>query len=268
MVVKRRNLVNRESGTLTRERCVYGAHPVAEWLRFRPQEMTALYYEAGAEHRLSAILKAARAAAIPVQALDERSLTALAGSPRHQGLVATAHPFPYAALEQVMVGRARLLILADQIQDPQNLGALLRTAEAVGAGAVIIPKDGAVAVTPAVEAAAAGAAALVPVCRVTNVVRSLRELKDLGYWTAGLFPKDGANLYTTTLPERLAVIIGGEAGMRPLVARECDFALTIPMKGHVESLNASVAAAVVLYEIVRRWSFGAPETGSTKPGNF
>jgi 23S rRNA (guanosine2251-2'-O)-methyltransferase len=237
-------------------------------VRSRPQDLTAVYYDAGADRRLAAILETARAAGIPVHPYDERSLTALAGSGRHQGLVATAHPFPYAAFERVMVGRARLLILADQMQDPQNLGALLRTAAAVGAGAVIIPKDGAAAVTPAVEAAAAGAAALVPVCRVTNAVRSLRELKDLGCWTAGLFPKGGANLYTTTLPERLAVVIGGEAGMRPLVARECDFALTIPMKGHIESLNASVAAAVVLYEIVRRWSFSAPEMGSVNPGNF
>jgi len=258
MVVKPGIIVNREDATSPPGRRLFGAHPVAEWLRACPRAVTALYYQTGAERRLAAVLRAARDAGIPVHPQEERALSALAGSRRHQGLVATAQPFTYVPLDQVTAPPARLVIVADQMQDPQNLGALLRTASAVGASAVVIPKDGATAITAAVEAAAAGAAAWVPVARVTNVARALRELKKSGYWSVGLVPKGGANLYTTTLPERLAVVVGGEAGMRQLVATECDFSLTIPMQGHLESLNASVAAAVVLYEIVRRWSFGAP----------
>lgn len=258
MVVKQRNVVNRDRSGTGQVRRIYGTHAVAEWLRVRPQELMALYCEAGAERRLQSLVEHARAVGVPVERMDERELRAMAGTGKHQGVVAAARPFAYAELEQVMAGVPRLLILADQIQDPQNLGALLRTAAAVGAGGVLIPKDGAVAVTSVVEAAAAGAAALVPVCRVTNAARTVRELKKSGYWTVGLVPKGGTNLYTTSLPERLAVIIGGEAGMRPLVSRECDFAVTIPMAGPVESLNASVAAAVVLYEITRRWQWIAP----------
>lgn len=194
-----------------------------------------------------------RDAGVRLQPSDEPTLTALAGSARHQGIVAIAQPFPYVELEQMTAGVPRLLIVADQVQDPHNLGALLRTAEAVGAGGVILPKDGAVTITAAVEAAAAGAAAVVPVCRVTNTARTLQMLKKVGYWSVGLIPKGGANLYEAELPEQVVVVVGGEAGMRPLVARQCDFAVSIPMLGRIEALNASVAAAVVLYEVVRRW---------------
>jgi 23S rRNA (guanosine2251-2'-O)-methyltransferase len=161
-------------------------------------------------------------------------------------------------LQQVLKEAPRLLVVADRLQDPHNLGALLRTAEGVGAGGVILPKDGAAAVTAAVEAAAAGAAALVPVCRVTNVVRTLHALKDAGYWSVGLVPRVGLGLYDAALPDRVAVVVGGEAGMRPLVAGACDFKVAIPMRGRIDSLNASVAAAVLLYELLRRSSRDAP----------
>ena len=148
------------------------------------------------------------------------------------------------------------MLLADRIQDPHNLGAILRTAEAVGAGAVLIPKDGSVGVTATVEVAAAGAAALVPVGRITNAARALQQLKEAGYWTVGLIARSGIDLYQFDPPERVVVVVGGETGMRPLVAKHCDFAVSIPMRGKVESLNASVATAVVLYELARRRSGG------------
>jgi 23S rRNA (guanosine2251-2'-O)-methyltransferase len=156
-------------------------------------------------------------------------------------------------LDRLIERMPRLLVMADQMQDPHNLGALLRTAEAAGAGGVIIPKDGSVAITATVEAAAAGAAALVPVCRVTNAVRTLQTLKEHGYWSIGLIPRHGTDLYQLECPDRVVVVVGGETGMRPLVAKHCDFATSIPMFGQVESLNASVAAAIVLYELRRRW---------------
>jgi 23S rRNA (guanosine2251-2'-O)-methyltransferase len=142
--------------------------------------LLAVHYEARAAERLHSLLHMALAAGVPVQASDEQGLTALAGTPRHQGVVAIAGAFPYAPLESVIAGQSRLLVVADHMQDPHNLGALMRTAAAVGVGAVIVPRDGAVPITATVEAAAAGAAALVPVCRVTNVARTLESLKEAG----------------------------------------------------------------------------------------
>jgi len=177
----------------------------------------------------------------------------MANTGRHQGVVAECAAFPYIHLERVAAEQPRLVVVADQLQDPHNLGALLRTAAAVGVGAVIIPRDGSVSVTATVEAAAAGAAAWLPVCRVTNLGRALAELKKAGYWTVGLAPRGGRNLFEFDPPERVVLVLGGETGVRQLVAKQCDFLVSVPMAGHIESLNASVAAAVVLYEVWRRW---------------
>jgi len=256
--VKRRNLVNRGTGTVVNDRHIYGVHPVTEWLRSRADAVRSISYDPGAAQRLAGILHLAQVAGIGTYPRGEQVLTDLAGTGRHQGVVAACRAFPYADLQQVLKEAPRLLVVADRLQDPHNLGALLRTAEGVGAGGVILPKDGAAAVTAAVEAAAAGAAALVPVCRVTNVVRTLHALKDAGYWSVGLVPRAGLGLYDAALPDRVAVVVGGEAGMRPLVAGACDFKVAIPMRGRIDSLNASVAAAVLLYELLRRSSRDAP----------
>lgn len=197
---------------------------------------------------------------------DQEALTRVAGTPHHQGVIADTVPFPYAELVDVLQRTPRLLVVGDQIQDPHNLGAVLRTAEAVGAGGLIVPKDGSVPVTPVVEASAAGAAARVAVCRVTNIARTLETLKQHGYWSIGLVPKGGVDLYDLDVPERAVVVIGGEAGMRPLVAKRCDFAVSIPMFGQIESLNASVAAAIVLYELVRKWGRAAGTPRGTPNG--
>ncbi len=265
MLVKRRNVVNRDTEA-ENERHIYGLHPVTEWLRSRPHALRAIVYDPGAARRLVEVLKLARSAGLSVSPRSAQALTALAGTGRHQGVVAVSCPFPYADLQQVLDGGPRFLVVADQLQDPHNLGSLLRTAEGAGAGGVILPKDGAATVTAAVEAVAAGAAALVPVCRVTNIVRTLRALKTLGYWSVGLDPRAGVSLYQVELPDRVAVVVGGEAGMRPLVAAECDFTVSIPMRGRIDSLNASVAAAVVLYELVRRATSEAADR--EKPGGL
>jgi 23S rRNA (guanosine2251-2'-O)-methyltransferase len=222
-------------------------------VRAQPTQVIAVHYESRATNRLAGLLRTAGAAGVAVLASDERQLTSLAGTNRHHGVVAALRPFPYMELDHVISNRHELLVLADQIQDPHNLGALIRTAEAVGAGAVILPKDGAVPITATVEAAAAGAAALEPVCRVTNVARTLLALKQRGYWSVALVPRGGSDLYLADLAQPAVIVVGGEAGMRPLVAKHCDVAVSIPMRGKVESLNASVAAGVALYELFRRW---------------
>jgi 23S rRNA (guanosine2251-2'-O)-methyltransferase len=205
---------------------------------------------------MASLIELAVKAGVRHEACNDDTLTRMAGTPRHQGIVATAEPFPYADIERVIESQPALLVLADRIQDPHNLGAILRTAEAVGVGAVLIPKDGSVGVTATVEVAAAGAAALVPVGRITNAARALQQLKKVGYWTVGLIARSGIVLYQFDPPERVVVVVGGETGMRPLVAKHCDFGVSIPMRGKVESLNASVATAVVLYELARRRSGG------------
>lgn len=254
MVVKGRNLVNPRRTLLAHDRCIYGTHAVLTWLQTHPEQLRSISYSARSPHRVAEILALATKARIPHEARSDETLTRMVGTPRHQGIVATAAPFAYAEIDRLIATAPRLLVLADQIQDPHNLGALLRTAEAVGAGGVLIPKDSSVGVTATVEVAAAGAAAALPVCRITNAARALQQLKVAGYWTIGLVAHGGADLYQFSPPARVVVVVGGETGMRPLVAKHCDFALSIPMRGKVESLNASVAAAVVLYEIVRRWA--------------
>jgi 23S rRNA (guanosine2251-2'-O)-methyltransferase len=203
--------------------------------------------------RTADVRELAVAAGIPVRSCSAETLAKLANTTRHQGVVAECAPFPYVTLDSVLALQPQLVVLADQLQDPHNLGALLRTAEAAGVGAVVVPKDGSVPVTATVESAAAGAAALMPVCRVTNVGRTLATLKEAGYWTVGLVPREGRDLFEFDPPQRVVMVLGGETGIRPLVIRQCDFLVSIPMFGKIESLNASVAAAVVLYELRRRW---------------
>jgi 23S rRNA (guanosine2251-2'-O)-methyltransferase len=249
--MKRRHFANRDAPPAPGY--LYGVHPIAAWLRCRPERLRVLHYDAQAAPRLEALLQAATAAGVALSPCNAERLRALVGEVRHQGVVAGGSPFPYAALEAILPAAPRLLLAADHIQDPQNLGALLRTAAAVGAGAVLVPRDAAVAVTAAVEASAAGAAARVPVCRVGNLVRALTGLKEQGYWSVGLLPRAGVDLYRFEPPARVLLVVGGESGMRALVVRRCDWRVSIPMRGETESLNAAVAAAVAAYEIWRRW---------------
>lgn len=252
--MKRPRVVNRAGARPVAERRIYGVHPVVEWLRARPAHVQAVYCERRAVERIDDLARLARAGGVPLRVTEAEALVALVGHDRHQGVVAATAEFPYVDVEQVAATTPRLLLVADQVQDPQNLGALIRTAAAVDAAAVVIPRDGATAVTPAVEMAAAGGAALVRICRVTNTARTLEQLKRAGLWSAALIPRGGTDLYRFDPPARLVLVVGGEAGMRPLVARHCDLAVSIRMWGAVESLNVSVAAAVALYEVRRRWA--------------
>lgn len=234
------------------ESSLYGIHVIEEWLSVDATRLRSLYVKPGAQPKLSPIVEIAREKGIPVAQADESQLTSLAGSPRHQGVVGLARDFPYAPVEGIVEARSPTLLVVDQIQDPRNLGAILRTAAAVGVGGVILPKDGSVPVTASVEIAAAGAAARVPVSRVTNLVRLVDHLKTAGYWVVALDAREGVTIYEFDPSALTAVVVGGEAGVRPLLRRSCDHVVNVPMPGSVESLNVSVATAVVLYEIYRR----------------
>jgi 23S rRNA (guanosine2251-2'-O)-methyltransferase len=181
--------------------------------------------------------------------------------------VAEAEPYRYFSLEN-MLDEARdrgvepLLLLLDGVEDPQNLGAIIRTAECLGAHGVIIPKHGACPVTPAVTRASAGASEHLKVAMVTNLVRTIKELKDQGLWIVGTDSQAPVSCFDMSFPGPVALVIGGEgSGMRRLVRENCDYMVNIPMMGRVNSLNASVSSAIVLAEIVRQRRAAAEANG-------
>ncbi len=234
------------------ERCVFGAHPVREYLRRQPQEIEALWLARGGERRAD-LARLAAAAGIAVSYAEPEALARLAGARQHQGAVALLRQFAYADLEDLGAAGASLLVAADGMEDPRNLGALIRGIAAAGAGGVIIPQDRAAAVTAVVEKAAAGVTAWFPVCRVTNLVRALETLRqEHSYWIVGLAQDAEADLFGADLPRPAVLVVGGESGLRPLVRRSCDLVVSIPMAERVESLNAAVAGALAAYEIRRR----------------
>src|SRR5437016_2734595 len=207
-------------------------------------------------HGLDHLLAEARAGRVRVERVDRQHLDRLIGS-HHQGVIAEVEPFRYARLDDI-VGSARaespMLLVLDSLQDPQNFGTLLRTAQAVGVNGVLIPEHRAVGVTPAVSNASAGAVEHLRVARVTNLARSLGQLKSGGVWVYGL-AVDGATAYWDhDLSGPLALVVGSEgSGLGRLVREACDVLVRIPMAdGAIQSLNASVAGSLVLYEAFRQ----------------
>jgi 23S rRNA (guanosine2251-2'-O)-methyltransferase len=208
--------------------------------------------------RVADVVAQADRQGIPVQRAPRERLTALAGTDRHQGLVALADPFTYRDPEEVATEAAArsalpLLVALDGIEDPHNLGAILRTAEVLGADGVILPKHRAAGITAAVLRVASGAAEHLPVARATNLTACLERLKALGYWICGADAHGGVPLDRTDLRRPLVLVIGGEhGGIRRGMRETCDLLAQIPMAGRVGSLNASVAAGILLYEVQRQ----------------
>jgi 23S rRNA (guanosine2251-2'-O)-methyltransferase len=198
----------------------------------------------------------AAAQGIPVRAETREAITQRVGHPHHQGMAALAAHFPTLSLEGLLErpldAREPLLIL-DSIQDPQNLGALIRSGCFLGAKAVLLPKDRSVQVTGTVVKIAAGGTSHVPVVQVTNLVRAMETIKEYGLWIAGLDVQGASTLYDADLTLPLALVVGNEQkGLRPLVRKECDLLLHIPASGPLDSLNAATAGAVALAEVQRQ----------------
>jgi len=208
--------------------------------------------------RIDDIIQRAAASNVPVREVGPEDCDRLSGV-RSQGVAATIR-YRYAELSAVLSESSGVLVFLDGVEDPHNLGAVIRSAAAVGAGAVIVPRHRAAGVTAGVMRASAGMAVLVPVCCVTNLVPAIREARDTGCWVTGL-DAAGAGLLRPADPgRRQALVIGGEGrGLRPLVARNCDEIARLPMAAGVESLNASAAAAIALYRLCERVLFPAPE---------
>lgn len=237
---------------MTDTRHLFGFHSVTARLRIRPDSVRAVYVaDRRHDRRARELIERATNAGVAVHAVAEQRLAALAGSEKHQGVVAlVAADFPYRTLDEVLDGlqEPALLLVLDGVTDPHNLGACLRTADAFGAQAVIVPKDRAVGVNATVAKAASGAADTVPVVTVTNLARSMRELKDRGVWLLGADMGGEENLFHADLSGPVAWVLGAEgAGLRRLTRELCDRIVTIPLSGSVESLNVSVAAGVCLF---------------------
>jgi 23S rRNA (guanosine2251-2'-O)-methyltransferase len=232
---------------LTREQ-VYGRRPVRELLRGR-REALELW---ATERALAAEPWLREEARVRVQTKPERELSEAAGTRDHQGVLAWAEPYRYVDAWEVAGVERPLLVCLDQVSDPHNLGAVCRSAEGAGATAVVLPAHGAARVTPAVCRAAAGAVEHLPVAVVTNLARYLADVKRDELWVYGA-AADGEQMWSTDLTGGAALVFGAEGkGLRPLVRRTCDATVAIPLSGRVESLNVSVAAAVILYEARRQ----------------
>jgi 23S rRNA (guanosine2251-2'-O)-methyltransferase len=228
-----------------------GVHPVVEALRAgNPLERIVIAQGAGGP-RLQEIIDLARQAKIPVRFEPRSSLDRLAGSSAHQGVVGLGAARKYADLDSV--ADAEMLVVLDGVEDPHNLGAIVRTAHAAGAGAVIVPERRAAGVTDVVAKAAAGALEHLPVVRVTNINRALEDLKERGMWIYGLDERGTESYDQVDYAQKSALVLGGEGkGLHEQVRKHCDMLVRIPMAGKISSLNVSVAAGVVLFEWRRR----------------
>lgn len=209
---------------------------------------------------LGHIASTARGKGIVVVEADRRKLDAMSVTHSHQGVIAVAAVREYASVSDILQsardkGEAPLVVVCDELSDPHNLGAVIRTAEAAGAHGVIIPKRRSAGLTAIVAKTSAGAVSYLPVARVANLTALLKELKEEGLWVFGTAADGSTSLYQADLKGSAAIVIGSEGnGMSRLVREQCDFLVSIPMRGQVNSLNASAAAAVVLYEAVRQRS--------------
>jgi 23S rRNA (guanosine2251-2'-O)-methyltransferase len=237
---------------------VYGRHPVLSLLRERARRADEVAVLSGATGSLAEVVALARRAGVKVSYRTRDQLTAIAGSPHHQGVVARVASAEYVDLSALLRipaerGEPAFFVALDQIQDPRNLGALLRTADAFGVHGVIVPKHRQVGVTAAAARTAMGAVESVPVTRETNLVGALEAIKKAGVWVYGAVTAGGVPAWGADLSGPVCLVLGGEGeGLRPLVARACDVLLSIPMAGRVGSLNVSAAGAVLCYEVARQ----------------
>jgi 23S rRNA (guanosine2251-2'-O)-methyltransferase len=239
----------------------YGIHAVRVLLSRQPGRVRRVLVAGGRDAgRLAEVRALAQQAGVQVASVELAQLDRLAEGERHQGVVAEIVPWagdPETQLEEALeaAGPVPLLLVLDGVQDPHNLGACLRSADAAGVAAVIVPRDRAAGLTPVVRKVAAGAAESVPLVAVVNLARTLRELKERGLWLVGTDDAADKTLYEADLKGSLGLVMGSEGeGMRRLTRECCDQLVSIPMAGAVESLNVSVATGVALFEAVRQRS--------------
>jgi 23S rRNA (guanosine2251-2'-O)-methyltransferase len=243
---------------------IYGVHPVREALESHAVIIEKILVGTQYPHAsVQALVALAKERNLPVTYAPQEALDSLARGGRHQNVVAVIREVPYTDLEEILSLRGNqkaLILILDGIQDPQNLGSVIRTALGCGVQGIIIPKDRAADVTPAAMKASAGAAAHLAIARVVNIANTIDRLKKEGMWVYGAAGEAKDPVYKIDLTVDLAVVIGSEGkGIRPLVKKKCDGLFSIPMTGPVSSFNASVSAGMILYEVMRQRHAAAGE---------
>jgi len=258
-------------------RVVYGVNPVRELLRVtgkakaRGEDVSELWLAQGGSRAAAfgELKRLGREAGAKIREAPREQLERLAGTDRHQGVVAVVADYRYADLDEVLAGPSAakpLVVVLDGVEDPHNLGAIVRSSLALGASGVVIPRDRAAGVTPAVAKASAGAVERCPIARVVNVAKTLESLGERGLWSVALTADGERPLEEIDLTGPVALVLGSEGeGIRPLVRRGCDFSARIPMMGATESLSVSATAAVALYEAARQRGRRSGETHGDLP---
>lgn len=242
---------------------IFGIHAVESVLQRSPDSVSELWVDASRhDRRMTHILQLAKKNSVTIHAVNKRELEAMVPEQRHQGIVAKATPpkvYSDAELDHLLdnLTESAFILVLDGVTDPHNLGACIRSADAAGIQAVITTRDRAATLTPTAIKVASGAAQTVPFVQVTNLARSLRNLKDRGIWLVGLDGEAEQSLYDLDLKGPLAIVMGAEGqGLRRLSKEHCDFLARIPMAGSVESLNVSVATGICLFEALRQRQTG------------
>ena len=238
---------------------IYGLHPVLEMLRADPASVRrVLVADNVSGQKLNDVISLAKPSQTDITRINRRELTSMTGDVVHQGVAIEMAPFQYAELDHLFdyaerKGEKPLFLALDHIQDPHNFGALARSAFALGAHGIIVPRDRSCPITPTVIKASAGAIVHLPVVQVTNLGRTINELKEKGLWVVGTLAEEAQPLSTVDLKDAIVLVVGSEGeGLRQKTARLCDFRVTIPMSGDLGSLNASVAGGICLYEASRQ----------------
>ena len=237
-----------------------GRNAVLEAMRAERTIEKIMVQKGNVDGTLKKIVAKAKDAGIVVQEVAKQKLDELSQTKNHQGVMAMISAHEYAELEDIFVlaekkGESPFIVILDNITDPHNLGAIIRTANSAGVHGVIIPKRRAVGITPVVAKSSAGAVEYVPVVRVTNIARTIEELKERNVWVA-CADMDGEIYYKSNLKGAMAVVVGNEGdGVSRLVKEKCDFVVKVPMYGEISSLNVSVAASLLMYEVVRQRNF-------------
>lgn len=239
---------------------IYGVNPVSEALKSGGSPITKIVIAHGRTgESIQAIIQMARMRKIPVEKCGREDLDRLIGRSSHQGIAGLCQSFSYANLADLIscadakTDEAALILILDQVVDPQNLGSLIRTANCFGAEGVVIPENRAASVTAAVAKASAGAVNYTPVAKVVNLSRAIEDLKQHKFWIYGTEANVGQDIRHARYDRRIGLVLGSEGkGMRPSVKKQCDFLLSIPMQGQINSLNVAVAAGVIMYEVRRQ----------------
>ena len=236
---------------------IYGINPLKEALKIEPPIVKKIFFSRQPDKEVALIEQMAASQGVPVEHKEKTYLKNVLRDETHQGVAGICRDFNYTAFDKLInsatasSGRVVLLLL-DEISDPQNLGAIIRTAHCCGINGIIIPEKRACPVTPAVMKASVGAVFFTPVARVTNLAKTIDALKEDGFWVYGSNAETGTDIRQISFGDKIALVVGSEGkGMRELVTKKCDFMLSIPMVGKIDSLNVAVATSIAIYEIQR-----------------